>query len=156
MIFSSCQSSWQRNLVCCHLLGSWCGVSDHEFSKYDGKEAIVFFTLLHSFAYVFGLVTGIGYLIFLCSICNFHEHHQICTGSKSYDPTSLAETYGKGKNGIHCCLAGAGLSQRCGAVPDCRVWQFPTRSRVCKSKISIKCASVQFDLSVHFKCARNI
>ena len=37
-------------------------------------------------------------------------------------------------------------------VPDCRVWQFPTRSRVCKSKI----LSVQFDLSVHFKCADKI
>ena len=28
--------------------GSWCGASDHKFSKYDGMETVVFFTVFFS------------------------------------------------------------------------------------------------------------
>ena len=44
---SSCQGLWRRNLVNC-ALASVGGASDHKFSKYDGTEAVVFFTLLFS------------------------------------------------------------------------------------------------------------
>ena len=44
---SSRQGFWRRNLVHC-ALAAFGGASDHKFSKYDGMEAVVFFTLLFS------------------------------------------------------------------------------------------------------------
>ena len=48
ILISSHQGFCRRNLVCFGLVGNWCGASDHKFSKYNGIEAIVFFTLLFS------------------------------------------------------------------------------------------------------------
>ena len=31
--------------------GSWCGASDHKFSKYDGMETVVFFTVFSPFCF---------------------------------------------------------------------------------------------------------
>ena len=79
--FSHAKRLWRRNLVCCHLVGNWCGANDHKFSKYDAMETLVLITSL-SFSVLF-LNLSLESVISLHSFCDFHEHHQIGTGGKS-------------------------------------------------------------------------
>ena len=76
---SSRQGFWRRNLVHCALAAVG-GASDHKFSKYDGMEAVAFFTLLFS---VLFLGLSPESVITLCVLSHFHQHHQIGTGGKS-------------------------------------------------------------------------
>ena len=59
--------------------GSWCGASDHKFSKYDGMETVVFFTVFSPFCFW-------AYhpnLLLPSVLSHFNQHHQIGTGGKS-------------------------------------------------------------------------
>ena len=68
----------------------WCA-SDHKFSKYDGTDAIVFFTLV--LCSVFGLITGICY--FPVFFVTFINTTKLALAANLAMPTSHA------KNGMH-------------------------------------------------------
>ena len=65
LLISSHQGFWRRNLIHCALAAVG-GASDHKFSKYDGMEAVVFFTLLFS---VLFLGLSLESVITLCPVC---------------------------------------------------------------------------------------
>ena len=67
------------------------GASDHKFSKYDGMEAVVFFTLLFSVLF-FGLITGICHCpVFFLTFINTTK---LALAANPAMPTSLAEISG--------------------------------------------------------------
>ena len=87
---SSRQGFWRRSLVHCALVAVG-GASDHKFSKYDGMEAVVFFTLLFSVLFL-GCITGICYYpVFFLTFINTTK---LALAANPAMPTSLAEMSG--------------------------------------------------------------
>ena len=97
---SSRQGFWQRNLVHCALAAVG-GASDHKFSKYDGMEAVVFFTLFFS---VLFLGLSLESVITLCSLSlsstppNWHWRQILLC------PHPWRKYPAERKNGMHCGL----------------------------------------------------
>ena len=92
------QGFWRRKFICCRLAGSWCGASDHNYSKYDGMEVRVVFTLCSLFCFW----TCHRNLLSLCVLfVTSMNSTKLALAANPATPTALAEISGGEKNGMH-------------------------------------------------------